>query len=169
MPETFFATPCKSRDHCKWDEARWKEDVSRHFREHKGEDESDTASADSIIEKERLPKGFTAVPDRRYILRPEAIESAFVLYRATGRADLVESAWDMFTAINKSTSTKLANSAVWDVTIADEELHKSDSMESFWLGETLKYFYLIFSEPGLVSLDEFVFNTEAHPFRRLVR
>jgi len=40
-------------------------------------------------------------------------------------------------------------------------------MESFWLGETLKYFYLIFAEPDLVSLDEWVFNTEAHPFKRL--
>jgi len=38
-------------------------------------------------------------------------------------------------------------------------------MESFWMAETLKYFYLIFSEPELVSLDDFVFNTEAHPLR----
>jgi mannosyl-oligosaccharide alpha-1,2-mannosidase len=29
-------------------------------------------------------------------------------------------------------------------------------MESFWTAETLKYFYLVFSPPGLVSLDEFV-------------
>jgi len=33
------------------------------------------------------------------------------------------------------------------------------------MAETLKYFYLIFSEPELVSLDDFVFNTEAHPLR----
>jgi len=38
--------------------------------------------------------------------------------------------------------------------------------KSFWLAETLKYFYLIFSPPDLISLDEFVLNTEAHPFRR---
>jgi hypothetical protein len=41
-----------------------------------------------------------------------------------------------------------------------------DSMESFWLAETLKYFYLIFSPPNVISLDDWVFNTEAHPFRR---
>ena len=29
-------------------------------------------------------------------------------------------------------------------------------MESFWTAETLKYYYLIFSEPTLVSLDEYV-------------
>jgi mannosyl-oligosaccharide alpha-1,2-mannosidase len=37
---------------------------------------------------------------------------------------------------------------------------------SFWLAETLKYFYLLYSEPNLVSLDEWVFNTEAHAFKR---
>jgi mannosyl-oligosaccharide alpha-1,2-mannosidase len=37
-------------------------------------------------------------------------------------------------------------------------------MESFWMAETLKYFYLIFSEPDTISLDDWVFNTEAHPF-----
>lgn len=37
--------------------------------------------------------------------------------------------------------------------------------QSFWIAETLKYFYLIFSEPDLISLDDYVFNTEAHPFR----
>jgi hypothetical protein len=41
-------------------------------------------------------------------------------------------------------------------------------MESFWLAETLKYFYLLFSEFDVVNLDEWVLNTEAHPFRRPV-
>lgn len=37
-------------------------------------------------------------------------------------------------------------------------------MESFFLGETLKYLYLLFSDdPNLISLDRYVFNTEAHP------
>lgn len=39
-----------------------------------------------------------------------------------------------------------------------------DKMESFFLGETLKYLYLLFSDdPELISLDQYVFNTEAHP------
>jgi mannosyl-oligosaccharide alpha-1,2-mannosidase len=33
------------------------------------------------------------------------------------------------------------------------------------MAETLKYFFLIFSEPEVISLDDFVLNTEAHPFR----
>ena len=39
-------------------------------------------------------------------------------------------------------------------------------LQSFWLAETLKYFYLVFSPPDVISLDEYVLNTEAHPFRR---
>ena len=40
----------------------------------------------------------------------------------------------------------------------------TDQMESFFLGETLKYLYLLFSDdPDLLSLDTYVFNTEAHP------
>ncbi|KAL7942763.1 glycoside hydrolase family 47 protein [Trichoderma barbatum] len=164
MPETFNMLPCPSPDACSWDEAAWKKEVVRRA------NDVGSSSADDIIKRDRLPQGFTSIPDRRYILRPEAIESVFVLYRATGRADLISSAWDMFTSINSTTSTALANSAVWDITVPrDQQPDRSDSMESFWLGETLKYFYLIFSEPNTISLDEYVFNTEAHPFKRLVR
>lgn len=42
---------------------------------------------------------------------------------------------------------------------------KNEIQESFLLAETLKYLYLIFSDDELISLDEFVFNTEAHPLR----
>ena len=39
-----------------------------------------------------------------------------------------------------------------------------NKMESFFLGETLKYFYLLFSDnPDLMPIDKWVFNTEAHP------
>lgn len=33
------------------------------------------------------------------------------------------------------------------------------------MAETLKYFYLIFSDPDLISLDDYVLNTEAHPLK----
>jgi mannosyl-oligosaccharide alpha-1,2-mannosidase len=51
--------------------------------------------------------------------------------------------------------------------MSDSDAPKSDSMESFWTAENLKYFYLIFSDPSLISLDNYVFKTEAHPFKRL--
>ena len=40
-----------------------------------------------------------------------------------------------------------------------------ENLPSFYFSETLKYLYLTFSEPELLSLDEWVFNTEGHPFR----
>lgn len=70
----------------------------------------------------------------------------------------------MFEAVNEHTAALYGNSAIDDVTRTSPTLE--DSMESFWLAETLKYFYLLFAEESVVSLDEWVLNTEAHPFRR---
>ena len=38
-------------------------------------------------------------------------------------------------------------------------------MESFFLGETLKYLYLLFADPDKheIDLTKWIFNTEAHP------
>jgi mannosyl-oligosaccharide alpha-1,2-mannosidase len=169
MPETLYMASCKDKNVCHWDENEWKKQVLYTAGEAAtGNFDSDIGRANAIVTNNRLPEGFTKVPDGRYILRPEAIESVFILYRVTGRADLLDTAWEMFSAIAKITSTQFGNSAVADVMSPDKPV-ATDSMESFWLGETLKYFYLIFSDPGLVSLDDFVFNTEAHPFRRLKR
>ncbi|GAB1312621.1 hypothetical protein MFIFM68171_02831 [Madurella fahalii] len=143
MPEVFNLIPCDSIDGpCPWDEERWQRDGDK-----------------------QLAKGFRNARDTRYILRPEAIESVFLLYRMTGKEDLRDVAWAMFESVMKATKTPLANSAISDVTV-DGETDKMDSMESFFLAETLKYFYLIFSPPDVISLDDFVLNTEAHPFRR---
>lgn len=70
----------------------------------------------------------------------------------------------MFQAIDKHTRTEFGHSAIDDVMKADPD--KADEQESFWLAETLKYFYLLFDDSQAYSLDEWVFNTEAHPFRR---
>lgn len=95
---------------------------------------------------------------------PEAIESIFILYRITGDESLRDDAWRMFQAIEDHTKTEFGSAALDNVTVVPPP--KSDSMESFWTAETLKYFYLIFSDPDVVSLDKYVFNTEAHPFKR---
>lgn len=98
------------------------------------------------------------------VSRPEAIESIFILYRITGDPRLRERAWDMFNTITKYTTTDIAHAALEDCTVANPP--KADRLESFWMAETLKYFYLIFEDPSIVSLDDYVFNTEAHPLRR---
>ena len=131
----------------------------------------------TVMKERRLPEGITAIDDRRYILRPEAIESVFLMYRMTGKQEYADAAWRMFQAVEKISRTKIAAAAIADVTVnyegsgkggegAGEQGQKMDSMESFWLAETLKYFFLCFEEWGVVSLDEWVLNTEAHPLRR---
>jgi mannosyl-oligosaccharide alpha-1,2-mannosidase len=116
------------------------------------------------ILEERLPPGYTKIPSRDYRLRPEAIESVWIMYRLTGDKKWQDKGWMMFEAVDRATRTDLAHAGVKDVTSQLGE--QQDTMESFWLAETLKYYYLLFSEPDLVSLDEWVLNTEAHPFRR---
>ncbi|KAF2000312.1 glycoside hydrolase family 47 protein [Amniculicola lignicola CBS 123094] len=160
MPEVSHLLPCSAVNstNCEWDEKVWLEEVAK--RANVGGKEEDPLRN---IANLRLPKGFTAIDDRRYILRPEAIESVFIMYRITGEQQWQAAAWDMFTAIQRASETDLGNAALSDVSA--EKPPKDDSMESFWMAETLKYFYLIFSEPNLISLDDYVFNTEAHPFK----
>lgn len=46
---------------------------------------------------------------------------------------------------------------------------KDNMMQSYFLAETFKYLYLLFSPPSIISLDEWVFNTEAHPLKIVTR
>ncbi|KAI9643188.1 hypothetical protein NHQ30_007804 [Ciborinia camelliae] len=119
---------------------------------------------ESIIQQQSLPPGFTSIYARKYILRPEAIESVWYMYRITGDESWQDKGWKMFEAVINATSTKYGHTAIFDVTA--ETPYQADEMESFWLAETLKYFYLLFSTPETISLDEWVLNTEAHPFKR---
>lgn len=166
MPEVFQMIPCQDKLHCNWNETLWREEVHRHSAVGADQD------LDKYIKDARIPKGFAQISDPRYILRPEAIESVFMMYRITGEQKYQDAAWDMFQSIIQSSETELANAALSDITYTREGLKKEgisiqmDSMESFWMAETLKYFYLIFCEPDIVSLDQWMFNTEAHPFKR---
>ena len=115
------------------------------------------------ISEERLPSPYTSIDDSAYKMRPEAIESVFIMYRLTGDKVWREKGWKMFQAVESATWTASGHAVVKDVA---SELHGlEDKMETFWLAETLKYFYLLFADEDVVSLDEWVFNTEAHPMR----
>lgn len=88
------------------------------------------------------------------------------MYRITGDTSWQDRGWTMFESIINATSTPYGHSAIMDVTAPRNATYQQDEMESFWLAETLKYFYLLYSTPDVVSLDEWVLNTEAHPFKR---
>ncbi|KAF8950628.1 hypothetical protein BGZ52_001923 [Haplosporangium bisporale] len=99
-----------------------------------------------------------------YLLRPETIESVWILYRMTGEKKYQDKAWEMFESMERSCRTKIAYSGLRNV---NRPGSYDDKMESFFFAETMKYYYLIFSTPDVISLDNFVLNTEAHPIRRV--
>jgi mannosyl-oligosaccharide alpha-1,2-mannosidase len=166
MPETFSMTPCSSRTSCPWNATAWAEHKVRYCNQKWA-----PGGNDIVDEKDcHLPPGIADIRDARYLLRPEAIESVFVMYRITADTAYLDHAWDMFTSVVRASRTRYANGQVVDVTFVGggpvaREVNVEDKMESFWTAETLKYFYLVFSREDMISLDEWVFNTEAHPFR----
>jgi len=68
--------------------------------------------------------------DTRYILRPEAIESVFYMWRITGDRTWQDKGWWMWESIEKATWTDLAYSAIQDVNDIEDPM-RADSMERF--------------------------------------
>ena len=105
--------------------------------------------------------------DAHNLLRPETIESLWALWRVTGEEEWRDAGWEMWRAWERHARVDTGGYASVDnVTQAPEKgpIKRIDKMESFWLGETLKYLYLLFSDdPSLLPAECFVFNTEAHP------
>ncbi|GAM86313.1 hypothetical protein ANO11243_043260 [Dothideomycetidae sp. 11243] len=161
MPEAFDLMACESKSDCTWDETAYAKvlDPNAEMREQIRDE-----VAKAMIAEQNLPRGVVSISQRKYMLRPEAIESVWYMYRVTGDEHWRKVGWEMWTAVDAATSTTYGNSAIWDVTVNATD--KLDSQESFWLAETLKYFFLLFSEEDVISLDEWVLNTEAHPFKR---
>ncbi|MCB0492443.1 MAG: glycoside hydrolase family 47 protein [Cyclobacteriaceae bacterium] len=98
-----------------------------------------------------------------YDLNPEIIESSYYLYHLTGDSlyfNMSKKFWD---DVKKYCRTDVAFTSVENV----ETMEKRDYMPTFFFAETLKYFYLTFSHhQGNFNFDEYLFNTEAHQFKR---
>ncbi|GAA5981560.1 hypothetical protein JCM10908_004153 [Rhodotorula pacifica] len=102
--------------------------------------------------------------NKRQIGRPETIESVFYMYRLTGERKWQDQGWTMFVNWVEHAITETGFATVKDIN--HTPVRQDDSMESFVLGETLKYYHLLFSPRDYFSLDDWVFSTEAHPFWR---
>lgn len=125
---------------------------------------SPSGLAPEIAEFSDAHKVRAAGAARHSLLRPETVESLFVMWRMTGEAQYREWGWHIFEAIEQHARVKGGGfSPVKDVTSATLTL--DGTMESFFPAETLKYLYLLFGAGTQVPLDEFVFNTEAHALR----
>lgn len=101
--------------------------------------------------------------DPKYKLRPEAVESMFYMYRVTKDHKYRDWGWEIFQSLEKNAKVAHGYGAIVDVRELPAEVE--NKMESFFLAETLKYHYLLQAPEDLIPLDEYVFNTEAHPLR----
>ncbi len=115
------------------------------------------------IEPEEINYKTFEVTAPYYILRPENIESAFYLYRATKNPKYLEMGKTFYNSIDKYCKIDEGFASLKSVMSKE----KMDSMESFFLAETLKYLYLIFAPEETLDLNKYVFNTEAHPLKKM--
>ncbi|KAG2035675.1 glycoside hydrolase [Suillus americanus] len=100
--------------------------------------------------------------DARYILRPETVESIFIAFRLTGDPKYRDYGWAIFQAIEKH--CRIPTGGYASVINVDQvPVEYDDKMETFLMSETLKYLYLLFADSSVLPLNEYVFNTEAHP------
>ncbi|XP_069465835.1 endoplasmic reticulum mannosyl-oligosaccharide 1,2-alpha-mannosidase isoform X2 [Ambystoma mexicanum] len=102
--------------------------------------------------------------DRHNLLRPETVESLLYMHRFTGDVKYQDWGWEILQSFNKYTRVSTGGFTSINNVQNPSNPEPKDKMESFFLGETLKYMFLLFSDDmDLVNLDKYVFNTEAHP------
>ncbi|XP_061669176.1 mannosyl-oligosaccharide 1,2-alpha-mannosidase IA [Syngnathoides biaculeatus] len=113
----------------------------------------------------RFDGGVEAIATRQnekyFILRPEVIETYMYMWRFTHDPKYREWGWEAVQALEEHCKVEGGYSGVRDV-YASTPNH-DDVQQSFFLAETLKYLYLLFSDDEHIHLEHWVFNTEAHP------
>ena len=97
-----------------------------------------------------------------YQLRPEIVESAYYLFHYTSDPAYLEMGRTILEDLKEYCRTDNGYTVLRSVVTKE----KGDLQHSFFLAETLKYLYLLFSPPSALAFDSVVFNTEAHPLRR---
>ncbi|KAI9333123.1 glycoside hydrolase [Obelidium mucronatum] len=105
--------------------------------------------------------GETLAPDDpSYKLRPETVESLFYMWRLTHDPIYRERGWSIVQSIQKYCLDEAGYHGLQDVD--NVKSAPWDKQESFFIAETLKYLYLLFTDDDTIPLEKYVFNTEAH-------
>ncbi|CAG7837921.1 unnamed protein product [Allacma fusca] len=95
-----------------------------------------------------------------YSLRPELVESTYLLYQATKNPFYLHVGKEILQSINTYAKAKCGYATVHDVT----DMSLEDRMESFFLSETCKYLYLLFDTENPLNrqFHKYLFTTEGH-------
>ncbi|MDP2436955.1 MAG: glycoside hydrolase family 47 protein [archaeon] len=117
------------------------------------------------------PENFWPYPQTNsgsgYPLRPEFIESTYFLYRATRDPFFLAVGEMAVNELQARCRTSCGFGAIRDVSKRPEQPSDNveDVMDSFFLTETLKYLYLLFSDDShFLHSRNYLFTTEAHMF-----
>ncbi|KAJ3323197.1 Mannosyl-oligosaccharide 1,2-alpha-mannosidase IC [Blyttiomyces sp. JEL0837] len=97
----------------------------------------------------------------KFHLRPEVIESIFYMWRFTHDPIYREKGWEIVMALEKH--CKAPDGGYYGLDDVNNPKSKDDRMNSFFIAETLKYLYLLYTDDDVIPLEKYVFNTEAHP------
>lgn len=117
-------------------------------------------SPESINVDTKGPKTFN-IGSTYYILRPEALEAIFYMWRHTHNQKYRDWGWRIFQAIE--TQCKIETGGYSGLRDVNKPGSYDDSQQTFLMAETFKYLYLLFQDDSVIPLDKYVFNTEAHP------
>lgn len=97
-----------------------------------------------------------------YPLRPEIVESTYILYHYTKDEKYLQMGKTFFEDFVKHCKTEAGYASLKSVVTKE----KSDVMHSFLFAETFKYFYLLFAPEKTLDFKKVIFNTEAHPIKK---
>lgn len=114
------------------------------------------------IEPETIDYTTMQIVSPGYQLRPEIIESAYYLSFYTKDPHYQNMGSTFLLGLGHYCKADAGYAALSNVVTKE----KRDSMESYFLAETLKYLYLLFAPKETLDLNKIVFNTEGHPLRK---
>ena len=95
-------------------------------------------------------------------LNPEIIESAYYLHELTGKDKYMVMINKYWNDMKSCCRNKIAYHAIEDVRTMKEK----DYLATYFFAETLKYFYVAASDQSKFDFKDYIFNTEAHPFKK---
>ena len=127
--------------------------------------DSPTGLAAEIADFAHPTRVTAATGAKHCLLRPETSESLFLMWRLTGEKRYREWGWELFEAFETHTRVPSGGFVPLHDVGKPHSQQKTGRMESFFTAETLKYLFLLFGDGAAYPLDEYVFNTEAHPLR----
>ena len=125
---------------------------------------TETGVAPEIIKLDEHNTLFVDSNDVHNLLRPETLESLYIMSIVTKDPVYKEWSWKIFETLENR--SRVTNGYACIKNVQNKNTEHIDYMPSYWISETLKYAWLTATSTNV--LDKYVLNTEAHLFFRSV-